>query len=77
MPGMPKLTGTSDDNTPTCRDCLDCGVGEDCYCATPRRAGRLVAIEPGGSLLVVPEPAGVTRGEVDELGGVAVASRRA
>jgi hypothetical protein len=38
---------------------------------------RVVAIEPGGPLLAVPPPAGVTRGEVDELGGVAVASRRA
>lgn len=22
---------------PTCRDCLDCGIGDDCYCATPRK----------------------------------------
>lgn len=21
---------------PTSRECLDCGVGHDCYCATPR-----------------------------------------
>jgi hypothetical protein len=26
------------DEGPTCRDCLDCGIGEDCYCATPRRS---------------------------------------
>lgn len=26
------------DEGPICTDCLDCGIGEDCYCATPRRS---------------------------------------
>jgi hypothetical protein len=48
-----------------------------CPVLAAEKRRRLVAVEPGGPLLVVPPPGGVTRGEEDELGGVAVASRRA